>query len=1375
MKRYKRYFLLLFVLLSLICSKAIAQGEMIFTSSKSLSSSMVNNIFQDDLGFVWVSSEDGLDVYDGVNFCNIHHIDGDSLSLMSNYVRFVYQDPARNIFVATLHGLQLFDRDTRTFHNIPINGGFGPLNILPSVSCICRVNDTLTMVGTSGYGIMLLHQNESGFCLSTHRGVGFGGINSIFKDDSGYIWVSGNNVVKKLDSSLEELDVVTLSNQESVASISCTSDGIVLFGTSYGRVLAYDADAPSKYREIVSKAQNDMLVTCFCMDIDNTILIGTDGHGVKRLVPQDDGKWSVVDFDFALANNHQLKIHHIMRDRDGNFWFGCFQRGVLVVKGGSNFFEYVGRISRKRNVIGSCCVVSVYADDNSNIYVGTDNDGFYVLDPDYKLIQHYDCNQPGTIVPKVPLAFCEDSYGRLWTGGYQGGLVYLDRKTGTWHRYDLSSTSAGNGDDVSSVYSIVEDRARQTLWVSASGVGLFRIDEQTLSNRLFTTKISTFQHDFSSDQLCNSWVVSMMLSSDGSKLYIGTYSGFSCLDLDTESFVSTYGVNCFLESYVVNSICEARDGHIWIGTTDGLFNFDTDTRKFKRYGMAEGLPGSSISGIACDTAGNMWISSKSGISCLDAQTGKFVNYDSYDGLYSNEFMPDAVWNAKNGRILFGSVNGVIGFNPFARRNRVKSLNIRIVNFFVDNVPVVRGSKSGDNDIVDTAVIDARKFHLAHFDNSFEVEYSALDFDNPDRLVYSYRIDGGQWTTISGNRVSFAKVGYGKHTLEACVADNLNTSEVYSVVIEIDFPWYQSTWFYVLLTLLVVGILVAAALMIRRRIGLNRHYKEMARAKELNDSRIEFFTNISHEIRTPISLIISPLSKLIATDDDPSRQRSYKTIKLNAQRILNLINQLLDMRKIDSKQMSLEFEKVDLVEFCRGIYESFEQYALSLGIDFLFDAEEETMEAYVDPKNFDKVIVNLLSNAFKYTPKGGKVRLSIYKDVGETICIGVSDQGTGIALEDIDHVFELFYQGSNNHKITMIGTGIGMYLVRQLVTLHHGDVKAVNNTGGEPGCTFMIHIPAGRSHLKDREIFVRDDAQSPTYTQMDIAAAVPEPDDEELKRYAKTSTRIVVVDDDEQLRKYIVDELGNYFHIKDFASCDEASTYIIKNKPDLVISDVMMSGMDGMSLCIKLKRNVDTNTIPVILLTAASQENARIRALDIGADAFIPKPFNISVLSHTVTNLLKRQNTLRNSFLGRQDTINGADMDEDSGRAVDSPDKKLLMRVLKVINENMSNPSLTVDMIAKAVGISRVHLHRKLKELTNQSTIDFLRNVRLNRALKLLRIKHNSIFEVAQQVGFVSTAYFSTVFKDRFGCTPSAYMSDNATIEQMPLDDDELIS
>jgi YesN/AraC family two-component response regulator len=285
----------------------------------------------------------------------------------------------------------------------------------------------------------------------------------------------------------------------------------------------------------------------------------------------------------------------------------------------------------------------------------------------------------------------------------------------------------------------------------------------------------------------------------------------------------------------------------------------------------------------------------------------------------------------------------------------------------------------------------------------------------------------------------------------------------------------------------------------------------------------------------------------------------------------------------------------------------------------------------------------------------------------------------------------------------------------------------------------------------------------------------EPTDEEFRRYIRKTARMVVVDDDDDLRKYIIEELGNYFYLQDFADAETALPYITKNKPDIVISDVMMGKMSGIELCAKIKRNVDTNTIPVILLTAASQDTARIKALDIGADAYITKPFNLSVLLHTVTNLLKRNVTLRNNYLGRQGSGEADTKDNKDVPMTESPDKKLLTRVLKVINENMSNPNLTVDMIAKSVGISRVHLHRKLKELTNQSTIDFLRNVRLNRALKLLRVKHSNISEVAQHVGFVSTAYFSTVFKERFGCTPSAYMSDNATIEQMPMEDDELIS
>ncbi|MCR5455250.1 MAG: response regulator, partial [Bacteroidales bacterium] len=1190
------------------------------------------------------------------------------------------------------------------------------------------------------------------------------------KDDAGYMWMASNvNRVRMMSPTLKPLDEIVLPEAEVVNVITADHNGNVIFGTSHGRVLVYDADIPCKYREIISSDQNNRSVTCFYVKDDNTILVGTDGRGIKILVKEEE-QWNISDFKFSIADNSRLKVHHIMCDSDGNYWIGCFQKGVLVVRDDCCMFDYIGHISLVHDVVGDCCVMSVYTDSNKNIYVGTDNDGVYMLDEKYNLIHHYSSDEPGSLVPKVTLSICEDSYGRLWMGGYQDGLVYLDRETGRWHRFDLSSDKTDH-DDYASVYAIVEDKKTHSIWASASGVGLYKIDEQTLQSKVLGITEVSLMHNYTANQICNTWVICMTISSDR-KLYIGTFSGISCMDLDTENFVSTYGVNCFMSGYVVNNICEAPNGHIWLGTTEGLFDFDIYNRTFHRYGTEEGMLNYSVSGIAIDKDGRLWISTKNGVANYDPESDIFSNYNATDGLYTNEFISNAVSVAPDGRIIFGAVDGVVCFYPFPKQERNKELKLRVVNFIIDNKPVFKGFKSGDNEVVDTSVLNARRFHLAHFDNSFDVEFSTFEFENPERLFYSYRLDGGQWSNISGNRVSFAKLNYGIHTLEARVTDNDTTSDTFTITIEIDFPWYRTTWFYALLVFVVLALIAVVVKLIMRRIEMRNNLAEISRAKEFNDSRIEFFTNISHEIRTPISLIITPLYKLMDADDDPARQRSYRTIKLNAQRILNLINQLLDMRKIDSDQMALEFEKIDIVAFCRGVYESFDQYAVSLGVGFSLDTQFESLDVYIDPKNFDKVIVNLLSNAFKYTPKGGNVILSIYS-IGDTMVgIDVSDQGTGMSNEDTEHIFDLFYQGDNSHKITMVGTGVGMYLVRKLVTLHHGEVSVVNNPGGV-GCTFSIQLPLGREHLSDDEIFERDEVSKPTYMQ-DLFDVDIDSNDEELRRYIRKTARLVVVDDDEELRKYMVGELSNYFRLTDFPDAESALPYINKNKPDVVITDVMMGDMDGISLCAKIKRNVETNTIPVIMLTADVHDDNRIKALDIGADAYITKPFNLSVLTHTIANLLKRNLTLKNSYLGRQDKIDGADMD-DVDKSSDSPDKKLLLRVLKVINENMSNPNLTVDVISKAVGISRVHLHRKLKELTNQSTIDFLRNVRLNRALKLLRIKHNSISEVAQQVGFVSTAYFSTVFKDRFGCTPSAYMSDNATIEQLPIEDDELIS
>ena len=1331
---------------------------------------MVNGIFQDSDGLVWIASEDGLDVYDGVRFWHIKHVDDDPHTVITNYVRLVRQDDDGVIFVGTLHGLQYFDKNTQQYKLIPVVNDSGAVNIMPSISSFCQLGKREYLVSTSGYGVMRLRYEDKNLVMRNIPELGGGNIGPFYKDGQGYIWLAyRESGVKKLDANLNVLDSITFPHSESVNAIAADHDGNVFFGTARGRIMVYDAGSPAKCREIVSSAQNGMAVQCFYVDDDNTVLVGTDGRGVRRLV-HDNGQWVLREYEFATIDNSRLKVHDIMRDREGNYWFGCFQRGVVVKRNGGNVFDYVGRSSLLHDVIGECCVTALFSDKDRNMYVGTDNDGIYFLNEGYAPIHHYESGTANSMVPNVTLSICEDSHGRLWVGGYQGGLVYLDRATGTWHRYELNSPSSSEGFDYASVYSIVEDKKTQTLWVSASGVGLYKINENTLHNKLFGVKYTTLQHDYSADQICNTWVVSMMISSDR-KLYIGTYSGFSCMDLDTESFVNTYGVNCFMEGFVVNDICEAPNRHIWVGTMEGLYDFDPYKREFKRYGVDDGLVNNSISSIVADSDGNIWISSKMGISCLYVNSGKFVNYNVSDGLYCNEFMANAVCVSNSGRVSFGAVNGVASFVPFESCTRSRGMNLRIVNFVIDNVPINKGYMSGGHEIIDTSVLHARKFRLAPHDNSFEVEFSAIEFETPGRLVYSYRLDGGQWNMISGNRVSFAKLGYGKHTLDARVTDNIDTSDVLSVVIEIDYPWYRSTWFYLLVALLVVAAAMLAYHLVRRRMKLNRHIEELSRDKELNDSRIEYFTNISHEIRTPISLIISPLYKLMNSDPDVGRQRSYKVINVNAQRILNCINQLLDLRKIDSSQLKLEFEKVDLVSFCQGIYESFELHANNIGVEFEFETEEESIEAYIDPKNFDKVIVNLLSNAFKYTPKGKKVTLAIYRLNDGMVNITVKDQGSGLAEQDIDHIFDLFYQGSNSHKINVVGTGVGMYLARQLVTMHHGNIRAVNNPLSEGGCSFVIDLPLGREHLSDDEVFVRTEQEKQQY--LPASAASEEIDDEELRKYSRAGIKLVIVDDDEQMRKYVMGELGDYFNFTDFSNAEDALQYIVKNKPQLVISDIMMGQMDGMTLCKKIKQNVDTNTIPVILLTATNQDTARIKALDIGADAYITKPFNISVLSHTVTNLLKRNATLKNSYLGNQTHVGEDGRDPDLGKY--SPDKMLLKRVLRVINDNMSNPGLTVDMIAKEVGISRVHLHRKLKELTNQSTIDFLRNVRLNRALKLLNTKHVSILNVAMQVGFLSTSYFSTVFKDRFGCSPTAYMSENAALTQVPLDDDEFIA
>ncbi len=1344
------------LLINSLNARVFAQGEILFKSGTDLSSSLINDVFQDNNGLVWISTEDGLNIYNGVSFFTIRHVDGDTTSLLNDYVRLVYQMRNGDIFVGTSSGLQYFDRCTQKFHNVHAFSNSGYYLSGVSISSICEVNDTLTLIGSSGYGLFsLIKLDQSRYEIRKVPFVLRAYVESIVKSTDGHIFVSYmDGGVARLDQALNMVDFVGFEPPENVLAITPDSTGHIFIGTTIGRVLLYDPNQENKYQEIVSTSQNFHSVYDFYVDDRGYVSFGTDGAGIKYLKPVHGGGWELHNMDLVSLDGRKLKVHSIMRDNSGNFWLGCFQRGILLRPSDNQVFEYIGPSSYSRNVIGDCCVSSVMMDSQDNLYVGTDNDGIYVIDSDCHVLHHYQRDNAQSLVPNAVLSICEDSHKRIWIGGYNSGLVYIDPASKVIRRFDLSVYDKSN--PMPSVYDIVEDVQGGYLYVSASGEGVYRIDVNTMKVKLYNVHETSLLHDFSQDQINNTWINCLMISRNR-KLYMGSYSGFGCMDIETESFVSTYGRNSYLEGVIIHALYEDDSQHVWIGTNNGLYDFDPSSRSFRHFGLDDGLPSLFISSITGDNDGNLWISSKGGISCYDRMSGNFVNFHETDGLYCQEFSQGAVTKSANGRIYFGSLNGVVDFKPFKGRPKKSALDIVLTNFVVNNTRVFMGMMSGRHQIIDTSLYEAREFHLDYFDNSFDVEFAAMQYGNPESLRFSYRMDGGPWIPIPRHRVSFSALEYGKHTFEAFVSDNVQNSKTISFTVYIDYPWYRSGWFYILVVIAVLLMLSVIGLVAYRRYLLKKKLEQVSRVKEQNDGRLEYFTNISHEIRTPMSLIVSPLAKLMNSDHDVERQRNYKIINVNAQRVLNLINQLMDLRKIDNAQLTLKFQKVDFVAFLRNIYESFEVHASQLGVDFGFDCAIDSLDLYIDPQNFDKVIVNILSNAFKFTPRGRSVTISLTQ-LDHQVEIVIKDNGTGMSDEDLLHIFDLFYQGDNSHRITMVGTGVGLYLTKHLVELHHGSITPYNNTDGTSGCSFRILLPMGRAHLQDSEILAPDVVPSNAGGQVADAgmmASAPV-DDEFLKQYAKSKFRIMVVDDDEQMRKYIVSEISGFFHVTDFSSAEEAWGSVVKTKPDLIVSDIVMGEMSGITLCKKVKQNLEVNHVPVILLTAMAQDENRIKGLDVGADAFIAKPFNISVLIHTITNLLKKNISLKNRFMGRQEQSKKHDSD------LKSPDERLLQRVMKVINENICNPNLTVETIAAQVGISRVHLHRKLKELTNQSTLDFLRNVRLNLAVKLLEEHKHSIVEVAQKVGFVSTTYFSTVFKDRFGLTPSAYMNQHSS-------------
>jgi DNA-binding response OmpR family regulator/nitrogen-specific signal transduction histidine kinase len=539
------------------------------------------------------------------------------------------------------------------------------------------------------------------------------------------------------------------------------------------------------------------------------------------------------------------------------------------------------------------------------------------------------------------------------------------------------------------------------------------------------------------------------------------------------------------------------------------------------------------------------------------------------------------------------------------------------------------------------------------------------------------------------------------------------------------------------------------------------------AKKINEAKVQFFLNISHEIRTPLSLIISPLKKLLLSDKDTERRKSYGTMQRNSERILHLINQLMDISKIEKGQLALKFQEVDIVEYVKGICSIFDDQSDAREITFTLNAEPHRIPAWIDPRQFDKAIINVLSNAFKFTPDHGVIDVSIR--AGQEIAgsgsmptyeIIIADNGIGIPDNEKHKIFECFHQVKNAHNHFVEGTGIGLNLTRSIIDLHHGQIRVENNPAST-GSRFIMSMPLGKDHLRQDELdipMLQEAQHDPISTTRSMANTA----DAGLKPRSKSRHHILLVDDDPEIRKYIRQELESEYHVRESANGKEGLAAALAKAPDLIISDVKMPDMDGITFCRKVKQNININHVPVVLLTAKANDEDNLEGLGIGADAYMVKPFNVEILKKTMEAIIRNREMLRNSFSGNQ-------MQDDKVRKVEfkSADEKLLTKIVDIINANIANTDFNVEMMSAEIGISRVHLHRKMKELTNQSTRDFIRNTRLKQAAQLLSGKHQNISDVAYATGFTTLAVFSTAFKDCYGISPREYMLSHD--EQHPQD------
>jgi signal transduction histidine kinase/ligand-binding sensor domain-containing protein/DNA-binding response OmpR family regulator len=1357
---------------------ATAQNNINFTSittKDGLSSNTVTGILKDRFGLMWFGTEDGLNKFDGTNMTVYRHKADDTTSLRSNEILSLHEDKSGNLWVGTSGGgLSLYDRWKDAFIN------FGPGNRGSQIS-----NNVIRGICSDYQGkIWLVHfSGVNVFDPGTRRastipalpGTGNFFHNksglSIFEDSRHLMWIGTNNGLLQYNPVTKSLRLFQHASQDpsslsgnGVNVITEDRHGDVWIGTNGG--VSRLKPGSNTFINYIKNSKD-----AIGLSSNNVNTIAVDGE--KLWLGTDEGL-NIMDINtgaidkFLFDNRHingltATDVRYIYVDNQGIYWLGMVGGGVNKYDKNLNLFNLV-----KSNVYDekglAAPVVSAFAEGKKgHVFVGTEGGGLNIFNTGTRLFQHINISsgRKGFNNRIAVLALEYNQKNELLIGTFADGLFVMDPVS--LHCRQLMR--GGQLEDINSndIFCIKRDR-RGNVWVGTNGGGINVLDND---NKVIVRYTPNPVAPNDVNLPINGYIRDIEEDSDGN-IWIATHGGgVAAFETASGQFNIFNTTNGKLPNDKVQTLLEDRHGNIWAGTFgNGLAIINRHTSEVSTLSEKDGLMNNTIYKIIEDKQGLIWVSTNKGISSIDATTKKINNYNYHNGVQNSHFVHEAGILLSNGDIFFGGLEGFNYFNPKNLRKNNNIPKVLITDLKISNRSV---APSANGPIRENITV-AKKIYLNHKQN-FALSFVGLNFTAPEQNEYAYKLEGfdKDWNYVGNTRaVSYTNLDPGEYVfrVKASNNDGIWNNEGTFIQISVRPPFWRTTYAYIIYVLALIGILLYIRYRGIRKIKkkfateqlklkTEQERREAERVHELDQLKIKFLTNLSHEFRTPISLILGPADKLLSRKKDEQSYSELRMITRNAKRLLNLVNQLLDFQKMEEHELTLQATEGELVSFIRDVCDSFRDFSERKKIGFYFTSHFDEFHTLFDHDKIERILFNVISNAFKFTLEGGRIMVKLEKtdnaaDASNTwVSISVSDTGIGISADKKEKIFERFFQNSTSASILNQGTGIGLSITKEFVRLHGGTIDVESEP--EKGATFSIRLPF--VELKKPA----DGGTEPIEEQPALnALLLNEPGEEPPASHALTGNSktdipaVLLVEDDDDFRVYLKDHLCQYYKVVEAVNGREGWQRALSHHPQLIVSDISMPQMDGIELTKKIKSDKRTNHIPVVLLTALTGEKNQLTGLGTGANDYITKPFNFEILNAKIKNLLALNDISKTTYT-KQIKVLTPEM------KIELEDEKLLNRIMLYLEENLTDPQLSVEELSKHVSMSRSTLYNKILELTGQTPVEYIRSVKLDKAAVLLEKSDMNVAQISYSVGFATPKYFAKSFKARFNMLPSEYI------------------